>query len=75
MSIFVEYSCARCGIAERGVAVRERGPAETLPDWTKSANLVIAADHRLKSPACSGPAIAIFDIPLPAGVDTVGRVA
>lgn len=62
-TVTVLYSCELCGIELRAVQVSERRSNEDAVDYLEKAAGVVFADHKLKSPHCSMPAITQLRIP------------
>lgn len=52
-TIGVLYTCHECGVKEREVVVRERGPQEDVCDWVRHARIAVGVDHSIVSRSCN----------------------
>lgn len=72
--IEIKYSCDKCGIKRRAVAVVPRSPREDVNEFVTRAALQCKADHDGRSPDCEMNKLDELMIPVQDDQSPIGTV-
>lgn len=63
-AIQIIYTCGTCSVADRKVALMERGETETIDEFMTRLTQRVSSDHIRQSPRCMARTMQFVKIPL-----------